>query len=290
MRSLGVLARARRLVLVVCLALAACDDKVLLEKLDQHQANETLSALQRRNIAAQKVNQGKSGYEIVVPKEDFTAAVDTLDALDLPPRPRVEISQAFPNDAMVSSPIAERARLLSLVEQRLEQTIVTIDSVDRVSVHLSYPIDDMSSAGTRPIHIAALIVHEPGVDEQELIAKLKRFMRNAVVNANYDDISITLFERAPSQIAPPVKAGTAITEHRFWGFWLFGALACIGVIVLAAKGVRRVRGIGLTRTLTGGLTDGFTEGFTGLTPIGTAARSASANPRAPRADASPESI
>jgi hypothetical protein len=51
-----------------------------------------------------------------------------------------------------------------------------------------------------------------------------------------------------------------------------------------------VRGIGLTRTLTGGLTDGFTEGFTGLTPIGTAARSASANPRAPRADASPESI
>lgn len=230
-----------RAIVMLCFTLTACDDKVLLEKLDQHQANETLSALQRRNIAARKVNQGKSGYEIVVMQDDFTAALDTLDALDLPPRPRVQISQAFPSDSMVSSPIAERARLLSLVEQRIEQTIVTIDSVDRASVHLSYPIDDMGASGVRPIHIAALIVHEPGIDEQELIAKLKRFMRNAVANANYDDISITLFERAPSQIAPPVKASTAVNGRRLWGVGLFGVFALLGVIVFAAMAGRRGR-------------------------------------------------
>jgi type III secretion system inner membrane ring protein len=232
--------RWRRFVLGTCLIVAGCNDQTLLEKLDQRQANDTLSALQRRNIPARKINQGKGGYAIVVAPEDFTGAVDTLNALDLPPRPHVEVAQAFPSDAMVASPTAERVRLLSLIEQRLEQTLVTIDAVDRASVHLSYPIDDSGASLNRPIHIAALIVHEPGADEQELIAKLKRFLRNAVSNASYDDISITLFPSTPPQIAPPSTGIVATSGTPFWIAVALGASACIGLFALLALGLRRM--------------------------------------------------
>lgn len=238
---------ARALVLGACMIVSACNDEVLLEKLDQHQANQTLAALQRRNIAAQKISRGKNGYDIVVGADDFTAALDTLNTQDLPPRARVEVSQAFPSDAMVSSPSAERARLLSLVEQRLEQTLATIDTVDRASVHISYPLDDASVAANQPIHIAALVVHERGVDEQELIAKLKRFMRNAVDNVNYDDISITLFETPRRQLVPPAKAGSIPIDMQNWMSIALGTLAGLGlasviVILVIRPIVRALRG------------------------------------------------
>ncbi len=156
--------------------------------------------------------------------------VDTLNALALPPRARVEISQAFPEDSMVASPTAERTRLLSLTEQRLEQTITTIEGIDRASVHISYPLDDSALSQRDGIHIAALVVHEPGIDEQELIAKLSRFLKNSVSNVSADHISITLFESAPPQFAPPVKASHARWDWRFFLSTGLAGLACIGML------------------------------------------------------------
>jgi type III secretion system inner membrane ring protein len=229
---------ARRSALILCLLCAACHDDLLLDKLDQQQANETLAALQQRNIAARKELHGKSGYSIVVPPDDFVAAVDTLSALSLPSRPRVEIAQAFPGDAMVASPTAERARLLSMIEQRLEQTIRSIDLVERAAVHLSYALDEPTGRRTPSIHIAALVVHEAGADEQALIAKLKRFLKNAVADAHYDDISITLFASAPRQFAAPTRIEHMDVSGNTLLVISLGAAALLGGIAVVAHGMR----------------------------------------------------
>ncbi|CAB3798869.1 type III secretion system inner membrane ring lipoprotein SctJ [Pararobbsia alpina] len=231
---------------VLCLLCAACRDDLLLDKLDQQQANETLAALQQRNIAARKEQHGKSGYSIVVPPDDFVAAVDTLSALGLPPRPRVEIAQAFPGDAMVASPTAERARLLSMIEQRLEQTIQSIDLVERASVHLSYALDEPAGRRTPSIHIAALVVHEAGADEPALIAKLKRFLKNAVAHAHYDDISITMFASAPRQFATPTRvehvdvSAPPVLEMSLGGAALLGGIAVIAHWISSRRSSLRV--------------------------------------------------
>jgi type III secretion system YscJ/HrcJ family lipoprotein len=219
-------------IFALCLLCAACRDDLLLDKLDQRQANETLAALQQRNIAARKEDHGKRGYSIIVPRDDFVAAVDTLSALSLPPLARVEISQAFPGDAMVASPTAERARLLSMIEQRLEQTIRSIALVERASVHLSYALDDPVGTRTSPIHIAALVVHESGADEQALIAKLKRFLKNAVADARYEDISITLFVSAPRQFAAPTRIEKVEAPNNLILVLSLGAAALLGAMAM----------------------------------------------------------
>ena len=102
------------------LLLCGCKQQELLNHLDQQQANDVLAVLQRHNINAEKKDQGKTGFSIYVEPTDFASAVDWLKIYNLPGKPDIQISQMFPADALVSSPRAEKARLYSAIEQRLE--------------------------------------------------------------------------------------------------------------------------------------------------------------------------
>ncbi|WP_308340640.1 type III secretion system inner membrane ring lipoprotein SctJ [Pandoraea commovens] len=136
--------------LVAVLALTGCRKaETLLSALDQQQANEVAAVLLRHDIATQKTDGGKAGYSISVDAADFPQAVDWLKTYDLPSRPRMEIAQMFPPDSLVASPRAERARLYSAIEQRLEQSVRLMSGVLAARVHVSYDVD--AQAGNAPM-------------------------------------------------------------------------------------------------------------------------------------------
>jgi type III secretion protein J len=192
------------LLLLACGLLAACREPSLLEGLDQLQANEVVSVLQRNNIAAQKQENGKLGYSVRIAKADFAAAVDLLNTYSLPSRPRTEVAQMFPADALVASPRAEKARLYSALEQRLEQSLGTLEGIAGARVHISYDLD--AGEGGRkapPIHISALAVYERDIEPQLLINDIKRFLRNSFAGVEYENISVVLSKRSLIQHAPP---------------------------------------------------------------------------------------
>ena len=97
------------------LLLCGCKQQELLNHLDQQQANDVLAVLQRHNINAEKKDQGKIGFSIYVEPTDFASAVDWLKIYNLPGKPDIQISQMFPADALVSSPRAEKARCILLL-------------------------------------------------------------------------------------------------------------------------------------------------------------------------------
>ncbi|MFT4463795.1 MAG: hypothetical protein ACMX3H_02050 [Sodalis sp. (in: enterobacteria)] len=135
--------------------LSACKDEALLKNLDQVQANEVIATLQRNNIAAEKRDHGKGGYSITISKVDLPAAVDLLKTYQLPSPPRMEIVRMFPGDSLVSSPRAEKARLYSVIEQRLEQSLQVLEGVVNARVHVSYDIDAGENGRTpRPVHLS----------------------------------------------------------------------------------------------------------------------------------------
>lgn len=116
------------------LLLCGCKQQELLNHLDQQQANDVLAVLQRHNINAEKKDQGKTGFSIYVEPTDFASAVDWLKIYNLPGKPDIQISQMFPADALVSSPRAEKARLYSAIEQRLEQSLKIMDGIEYMLV------------------------------------------------------------------------------------------------------------------------------------------------------------
>lgn len=199
-------------VLGLCVMLTGCKQG-LLTGLDQRQANEVLAALQRNNISAVKEEKGKAGYDVSVDKSDFVAAVDLLKTYDLPSAPRVEIDKQFPADSLVSSPEAEKARLTSAIEQRLEQSLSSMSHVISAHVDVGYDTQAGADQDTKPaMHVAALLVYEEGVDPQSLISDTKRFLKNSFDDLDYNNISVVVNPRTSIQHQAPdiAPAGHAL--------------------------------------------------------------------------------
>jgi len=192
-------------IFISVLLLCSCKQQDLLQNLDQQQANEVLAVLQQHNIYAEKNNLGKSGYTIKVEKDDFPAAVNWLKIYHLPSRPDVEISQMFPADSLVSSPRAEKARLYSAIEQRLEQSLRTMDGILSARVHVSYDIDSSeSSRSLQPVHLSVLAVYDKGINPEHKINDIKRFLINSFSGVEYNNISVVLTKRSEIQLQDPV--------------------------------------------------------------------------------------
>ena len=191
--------------LLFILLLCGCKQQELLNHLDQQQANDVLAVLQRHNINAEKKDQGKTGFSIFVEPTDFASAVDWL---------KIYISQMFPADALVSSPRAEKARLYSAIEQRLEQSLKIMDGIISSRVHVSYDVDNGDSGKTAlPIHISVLAVYEKDINPEIKINDIKRFIVNSSASVQYENISVVLskrrdiIEQAPTyEISEPVFA------------------------------------------------------------------------------------
>ncbi|EHD00487.1 pathogenicity 1 island effector protein PrgK [Salmonella enterica subsp. enterica serovar Wandsworth str. A4-580] len=199
---------------LLVMTLAGCKDKDLLKGLDQEQANEVIAVLQMHNIEANKIDSGKLGYSITVAEPDFTAAVYWIKTYQLPPRPRVEIAQMFPADSLVSSPRAEKARLYSAIEQRLEQSLQTMEGVLSARVHISYDIDaGENGRPPKPVHLSALAVYERGSPLAHQISDIKRFLKNSFADVDYDNISVVLSERSERSDAQLQAPGNVLMPN-----------------------------------------------------------------------------
>ncbi|MTC59657.1 EscJ/YscJ/HrcJ family type III secretion inner membrane ring protein [Providencia rustigianii] len=176
--------------------LLGCDNQLLLSDLSQRQSNEVLAVLQEHGIEAQRKQDSKNGDSIRVSPDDFVISVDLLRQYNLPSKEPVEIIHAFPGDSLVASPQAERTRVLSLIEQRLEQSLLTIPHVINARVHVSYPV-----AGNGPIKpvqkVSSLVTYSGNEDPKVMMNKIKLFLNNSFAETTYDNVSVVIVNRKP---------------------------------------------------------------------------------------------
>ncbi|MDB9567976.1 type III secretion system inner membrane ring lipoprotein SctJ [Providencia rettgeri] len=178
--------------------LVGCDNQLLLSHLSQRQSNEVLAILQEHGVEATRKQDNKNGDSIRVQPNDFVIAVDLLRQYNLPSKEPIEIIQAFPGDSLVASPQAERTRLLSLIEQRLEQSLLTIPDIINARVHVSYPLNGNNP--TKQIqNVSSLVTYSGSEDPQMMMHKIKLFLTNSFAEANYDNVSVVVVNRPPLQ-------------------------------------------------------------------------------------------
>ncbi len=195
--------------LIGIMLLQGCREEKLLTALDQRQANEVLALLQQNNIAAKKTDQGKLGLSITVTAGDFVAAVELLNQYNLPSPPRIEIMQAFPADALVASPQAEKARLISALEQRLEQSLTILNPITKAKVHISYPLNMRNDVRTaEPVRVSALLTYSGTIDETRFVNEIKLFLKNSFSQIEFSNISVVLFKQPVIQRALPTTSET----------------------------------------------------------------------------------
>lgn len=206
--------------------LSACNEENLLENLTQEQANQVLAILQQNNISAKKDGTLKAGYTVSVEPSESTAALSIINQYQLPWASDVQIGQAFPESSLVASPNAEQARVLSLQEQRLEQSLRLIASVVNARVHVSYPqLNNDMSGGKKTGHVGVLISYKGDIDDNLFIPQIKALIKNSFDDVRYENISVVLFPAPEIQHVAPTTVPTNIPK--LW-IILFSAMSlCI---------------------------------------------------------------
>jgi len=223
----GKFLRAVAILFTVAL-LAGCNQEKVLDNLTQEQANQVLAILQQHNIAAHKDGTLKAGYTITVEPQETTAALSIINQYQLPWAADVQIGQAFPDSSLVASPNAEQARVLSLQEQRLEQSLRIIAQVVNARVHISYPaFNSTSSAKPQTGHVGVLISYKGEIDESMFIPQIKALIKNSLDDVRYENISVVLFPAPKIQYATPVKVPSSAPDT--WMILLAAIVLCSAV-------------------------------------------------------------
>ncbi|GAA0341800.1 type III secretion inner membrane ring lipoprotein SctJ [Morganella psychrotolerans] len=198
----------RRLLIVLLISglstlmLTGCNEGPLLSSLNQRQSNEVLAALHKHHIQAVKIPQGKGLFSVTVPEEQSRYAIRVLQEYQLPSNERVEIAGAFPADSLIASPQSEKARLISAIEQRLEQSINSFTEVAETRVHLSYPMAEPRKKHAEPPRASVLIYHTGIEDEDGFTRNIQTFVMNAFSGLDEEHISVILHYK-PLVISPP---------------------------------------------------------------------------------------
>ncbi|QPB80933.1 EscJ/YscJ/HrcJ family type III secretion inner membrane ring protein [Proteus sp. GOKU] len=222
------------LALLCCLfpLLSGCKDQSLLTNLDQRQATEIQAVLQKHQITSTRKALGKGLFDISVKKEDMGVAIQILEEYQLPTLSRIEVTQLFPSDALVSSPQAEKARLISAIEQRLEQSLLTIDHIIDARVHVSYPISPTERIIPTP-HASALVFYEEGMlDNDQLSEDVRAFIHNAFNDMNEDNITVLLYPRNINKFNIINNQLYQNSSDSFLSSWLFLSLLLMVIAII----------------------------------------------------------
>lgn len=229
--------------LCVVILLSGCNEASLLQDLDQTQANEVMAVLQRHNIEATKLSN-KGGFSVQVDQPDFATAVDILKAYGLPAAKAVQVADMFPSDSLVASPRAEKARMVSAIEQRLEQSLRTISGVVSARVHISYDLEAMEGRKGNPVHVSALASHDGSILAPALINDIKRLLRNSIAELDYERISVVLVRQSMLQHEAPREARRQNPDTVVLWIAAGGVLAVLLAVSLTYWLVRREQMIG----------------------------------------------
>lgn len=223
--------RWMRLAAASCLValLLGCQAE-LLSGLSQRQANETMALLLRNGLDAKKQDVGKGRFRIDVEREDFAEAVRLLDKYQLPSREDIAIADLFPSDSFVNSPATERARLISGLEQRLEQTARVVEHVLSARVHISYPMTERVEPD-QALHVSLMLNYDGPLSDAILIQRLKQLIKNSFESLSYENISVVIFHVAAEQSSVTVRAVAAP-----WANWRWVVIACAAMLPVIAAG------------------------------------------------------
>ncbi|CNJ23993.1 type III secretion inner membrane ring lipoprotein SctJ [Yersinia mollaretii] len=222
------------LIIAVLGLLSGCDNQTLLTELSQRQGNEVLAVLQENGVEGTRRDNGKLGSSIKVARSDFVTAVDLLRLYNLPSKDPVEIIQAFPGDSLVASPQAERSRLLSLIEQRLQQSLLTIPGVVNARVHVSYPLSSNNRVKQLQ-QVSSLVTYAGNEDPKQMMNKIKLFLTNSFTETSYDNVSVVVVERPPLQRQVRNEPNSPVSPVLLASFAATLAAAGISVLLLLRR-------------------------------------------------------
>jgi type III secretion protein J len=228
------------LLILACLCLVACD-KTLYGALTEQEANEVVALLQQEGVAADKRQEGDTGFSVKVGEGDFSLSMEILTSYGVPGRAVDGLGSVFKKESLVSTPTEERARLTYAMAQELQRSIAQIDGVLVARVHPVLPQKDTLTGRKQKATASVLIKHRPDIDMVPLISQIRGLVSNGIEELDYDDVTVLTVVATP-RTRPQAMVKTTTWYGKGLG-WTIAALAGLAVLATFWVSTRASRSI-----------------------------------------------
>lgn len=192
------------------LLLAGCDtNRVIVNNVDEREANEIIVFLASKGINVQKVaaptavgvaaQAGAPKYSLAVSERDMNDAMAILNQNGLPRKQGTNLLELFAKQGLMTTDKEESIRYQAGLEQQIANTIRKIDGVIDAEVQLAFP-DTTAAAAAGPtpqapvqrVTAAVYVKHQGIVDDpnSHLVSKIKRLVAGSVNGLDINDVTV----------------------------------------------------------------------------------------------------
>lgn len=194
--------------LCVLLGLASCENNmVIVNDVEEREANEIVVFLASKGIAADKVPSPTSGgvgggqattplWSIAVPVPRMTEAMAILNQNGLPRIKGVNLLDLFAKQGLMSSEKEENIRYQAGLAEQIGNTIRKIDGVIDADVQLSFP-EPQTMPGApgqvqQKVTASVYVKHQGILDDpnSHLVTKIKRLVAGSVTGLDINDVTV----------------------------------------------------------------------------------------------------
>jgi type III secretion protein J len=196
--------------LPLILLLTGCENnRIIVNNVDEREANEIIVFLASRGIDAQKIaaptavgvaaQAGAPKYGLAVSEKDMNEAMAILNQNGLPRKQGTNLLELFAKQGLMTTDKEESIRYQAGLEQQIANTIRKIDGVIEAEVQLAFPDTTAATtagptptAPTQRVTAAVYVKHQGVVDDpnSHLVSKIKRLVAGSVNGLDINDVTV----------------------------------------------------------------------------------------------------
>lgn len=218
--------------LCLCLPLlTSCESrKIIVNGLDEREANEILVFLSNKNIDAIKIQSAAAttGGTKVILWDIAVSSVQALDAMaylnqaGLPRRRSQNLLNIFTGAGLVPSEMEQKIRYQAGLAEQIASTIRKIDGVLDAEVQISFPEEDPLNPAEKRQKITASVwlKHNGVLDDpnSHLTTKIKRLVAAGVPGLDYDNVTVIGEKARFNELTGPL-APSGQEEKQYAAIW-----------------------------------------------------------------------
>jgi type III secretion protein J len=226
------------IIVVLSLSFISACNTELYSGLSEEDANLILKTLLERGVDTDKVDGGKNGYSIKVPKEDLVRSLEILAANGLPKAKYSSLGEIFNGEGMISSTVEEQSRLAFALSQELSETFSRIDGVLTARTHVVLASYNQATGAVTPASCAIFLRHLPDSPVINMTAKIREISSQSVPGLDYEKVAVMLVPVRESTVLG--ENSTAYNNHTIIVYHTAAAIVILFLIALVIKYRRKL--------------------------------------------------
>lgn len=232
------------LLLILSFLVSCASQKIIVNELDEREANEILVFLSNRGIDASKVQAASAGgggsklvlWNISVDSMQATEAMALLNQAGLPRRRSQNLLNIFKDVGLVPSEMQEKIKYQSGLAEQIASTIRKFDGILDADVQVSFPEEDPlnPNAVKQKITASVYVKHNGILDDPNahIVTKIKRLVSSSVPGLDFDYVTVVGDRARYGDTTTGIQGLSPEEEKQYVNIWS---------IILAKESISRFR-------------------------------------------------